>query len=232
MAKPEEHVYDPVNERVVIAAAIADTDTRTRLVRNIAADEFLVPQHAAIWRALRVCVDRKLRYDPEVMRRLVVDEMASFDPEYLEPMEQDSELPINLDWHVETLRWDACKARILQGPLPELLKDLKDPKASPEICSTNARALLRSIEGGHGRKYIRRGEELNREYKAEIAATTAPWTSWKATSRNRVATSSSWTCGNAASPTSASTPQLRRCTANRRCARSTGSPGLSCSRCV
>lgn len=165
-----ELVYDPINERIVIAAAIADEAKRAVLVRSISADEMLVKENAAVWRAMRTLVDQKLTYDPEVMRRLVRDEIEDFDELYLDGLETGASVPTNLEWHVSTLRWDATRARVLRGPIPELLRDIRDPKASPEQVSAIARAVLRSVEGGHGRKYIRRPDELKRSYKAELAS--------------------------------------------------------------
>lgn len=166
----EEHVYDAVNERIVLAAAMADDEKRAVLVRTISADEMLVPEHSAMWRAMRVMVERKLSYDSDVFRRLARDEKPDLDERYIDGLEKDAHLPANLDWHVGTLRWDATRARVLSGAMPELLAALKDPQAKPEAVASSARALLRAVEGGHGRKYIRRTDELRRTYKADIAA--------------------------------------------------------------
>lgn len=163
-------VYDSVNERIVLAAAMADPEKRAVLVRTVSPDEMLVPEHSAMWRAMRVMVDRKLVYDPDVFRRLARDEKHDIDEAYIVGLEADAGVPENLDWHVGTLRWDATRARVLTGVLPELVTALKDPQASPESIAATARALMRSVEGGHGRKYIRRPEEVQRSYRAEIAA--------------------------------------------------------------
>lgn len=165
-----ELVYDPVNERIIIGAAIADEAKRTVLVRSISADELLVKENAAIWRALRTLVDQKLAYDPEVMRRLVRDELEDFDERYLDGLEVGASVPQNLEWHTATLRWDATRARVLRGPVPELLREIRNPKAKPEDVAAIARSVLRGVEGGHGRKYIRRPDELKRSYGAELAA--------------------------------------------------------------
>lgn len=168
----EQLIYDPRNERVVIGAAIADAEKRKSLSRAIAADEFLVPNHAGIWRAMRVLVDQNLTYDGELFRRLVADEGLTIDDAYLTGLEAEACVPDNLDWHLTTLRWDATKARVMQGALPELLKSLKDTKASADLVATNARAVLRSLEGGQGRKYMRRKIELRDQYYADVQART------------------------------------------------------------
>jgi replicative DNA helicase len=169
----EEVVYDATNERVVIAAQMASREKRKVLVRSVSDEEMLVPEHAAMQRALRTLEDQQLEYDPQVFRRLVADEGVPVDEGYIASLEARASVPENLDWHVGTLRWDATRARVLRGPTPELLKLLKDPKASPDVVAAAARAVLRAVEGGGGRRFMRRPDELNRSYKAEVAARVA-----------------------------------------------------------
>lgn len=161
-------VYDAANEILVLQAAKADAAARRKLVHLLAPDEFLVPIHAPIWKAFRVMSDKGLEYSDDTIRRLVLDEggdeeAATYVTELL------AELPENLDWHVETMGWDATRARVLKGPVPDLFAALKDPKATVSDVTTSARAVGRALEGG-GRRFMRRPEELYRSYRAEIAA--------------------------------------------------------------
>lgn len=175
----EEFVYDPKNERTVICAALAaDVEKRRVLIRSISADEMLVPGHSAIWRALRVMVDRGLSFDSDVFHRLVADEGTPIADDYLVGLEEEATIPANLDWHVATLRWDATKARVLSGALPDLVREMKDAKSSPETVASAARAVLRSLEGGAGRRHIRRKDELKRSYVAEVQARHAVGNFW------------------------------------------------------
>lgn len=167
-AKRDEIVYDPTNERVVCSVAVnADAKRRGVLVRTISDEEFLVPENAAIWRALRALVDRNLEYDPEVFRRLLADEGTPVPEDYLTAIEA-MPAPANVQWHVETLRWDATRARCVRGSLRELVQSMRDPKASPDVVSAHARAVLRVVEGGGGRRYMRRGDELAHTYKTDV----------------------------------------------------------------
>lgn len=167
--KAPEIIYDSTNERMIICAQIADAAIRKKLVRSISPDELLVPEHVAMHRALRIMEEHKLDYDGETFRRLIADEGVPVDDSYLEAIERDAVVPPNLDWRVETLRWDATRARLVRGPVPELIKAIRDPKASAETLQATARAILRGLEGGSsGRRYVRRTEELKRSYKADI----------------------------------------------------------------
>ncbi len=161
-------IYDAANEILVLQAAKADAAMCRKLVHLLAPDEFLVPSHPVIWKAFRVMSDKGLEYSDDTIRRLVLDEggdeeTATYVTELL------SEIPSNLDWHIETMGWDATRARVLKGPVPDLFALLKDPKATVSDVTTSARALGRALEGG-GRRFMRRPEELYRNYRAEIAA--------------------------------------------------------------
>lgn len=173
-AQRDEIVYDSTNERVVLCAQIADRATRTLLVRTIAPDELLVPEHVVMQRALRLMVEQGLEYDPALFRRLIADEGTPVDDGYIASVEADAQLPPNLEWHVTTLRWDATRARIVRGPVPELVKVLKDPKAGPDALASAARAVLRAVEGGaQGRRFMHRRDELKRTARAEMSARVA-----------------------------------------------------------
>lgn len=161
-------IYDAANEILVLQAAIADAEIRRKLVHRLSPDEFLVPVHAPIWKALRVLSDKALDYSEDTIRRLVLDEGADEEAAtYIAELVPG--VPPNLDWHLETMAWDATRARVLKGPVPELLSVLKDPKATPGDVTSAARAIGKALEGG-GRRFMRRPEELYRNYRAEIAA--------------------------------------------------------------
>jgi replicative DNA helicase len=68
------------------------------------------------------------------------------------------------------LKWDSTRARVLQGAFPELLRALKDPKATVDTVSACALAVTRAVQEGGGRKHMRRKDELAREYWADFEA--------------------------------------------------------------
>lgn len=176
--KKAEIVYDPTNERIVIGAALADRKERDRLTRQIAADELLVPEHSACWRALRTMTDKALEYEFEIFARLATDEMPTIAISYLEGLDAAKNVPANLGWYVSTLRWDATRARVVGGPIPELVREISDPKSSPDAVASAARSVLRAVEGGAGRSYICRPDELQRSYLAEVTARKASGNFW------------------------------------------------------
>lgn len=163
-----EFIYDAANEIIVIGAAITGVELRRRLVHQLSADEFLVPVHGPIWRALRKMSDAGLEYTSEVARRCVLDEGGDEEAvQYLASIE--AAVPENLDYHLTTLQWDAMRARSLKGAVPALLQALQDPKASPGEVITAARSVSRGLEGG-ARRFIHKPSELFKIYRAEIAS--------------------------------------------------------------
>lgn len=171
-AQREEFVYDSTNERLIIEAAIgADKKARGVLVRTVSPDEMLLPDHSLMWRALRVMVDQNLDYDPQVMRQLIKDEGGHVELEYVTGIEEGAVVPANLEYHLSRLKVDSTRARILDGAVPVLLRDLKNPKASVNDMRASAMAVLRALDGAEtGRRFMHRPAEMAREYKAELAA--------------------------------------------------------------
>lgn len=172
-ATAKEHVYDAANEVLVLRAAVAlATDDKQRfraLVHAIGAEEFLVAVHCSFWRCLRQIADAGLEYSPETLRQLVSGEASPPTEEYLVEVETTAYVAPNLDWHLQTLRWDATRARVVQGSLPELVRDLSDPRVTVERAVSSARSVMRALEGGAGRRFIHRREELAGVYRRELA---------------------------------------------------------------
>lgn len=161
-------LYDAANEILVIEAAKADAKTRRELVHRLAADEFLVDQHRPVWAALRVMSDEGLEYTDEAMRRLVLAAGGSEEVvQYAAGLR--SAVPQNLKWHLETLAWDATRARVLKSTVPELLKILRDPQATAEAVVSAARSVNRGLDGP-GRRHMHTAADLYRSYRAEVTA--------------------------------------------------------------
>lgn len=160
--------YDAANEIMLIAAAIADKQKRLELTHKISSDEFLVPAHRPIWRALRSMSDAQLDYSSEVAKQFVRREGGADDAiDHL--MNIDPAVPENLSWHVDTMKWDATRARVLKTTVPALIDSIKDPKAGAGDVVSSARAVIRALED-QSRSFMRRPNELYRIYRAELAS--------------------------------------------------------------
>jgi replicative DNA helicase len=152
---------DPINEQVILAAMIADGETRQRLSKTWAPEAFYADEHRAIFTGLVELSRRKLEYDPATLMRLVPD----VDIRILETLASSRpDLPDNLDFHVETLTWDAQRARVTRGPLASLLEAVQNPKESPDRVKAFARAVGDSFEGAGGTgRFLRDPKEVVRQ---------------------------------------------------------------------
>lgn len=167
---PRERVVrvevDPVNEQVVIAAALVDEAARKGLLRRLTPDHFQITQHRAIWAALQEMDRRRLSYDPATIHRLAGDK---FELEYLANlMEGRPEAPPNLQWHVDTLNWDRARANAVTGPLTSLLDAVKDPRSAPERVKALARSVSEAFAEHVGASQLLAPDELVRQQMIEI----------------------------------------------------------------
>jgi len=165
----DDFVYDVTNEMLVIGAAIADSDIRKRLVRQLSSDEFFDPKHPPIFSALRDMVDRALEYEYETALRLLQNETDDDAvAERLKKIEENAKVPDNLEWIVNTFKWDAQRAMAYQNLVPKLIKTLKDPKAESTDVQSVTKSILRATESTNGVKHLYKDTELQRNYKNEI----------------------------------------------------------------
>lgn len=151
---------DPVNEQVVLAAMMVDTETCDRLLPLFPADAFYANEHRAVREALAEMRRRKLTFDPATVARLAPD----VDIRILEQLPQARpDVPDNIDFHVDTLLWDARRAQATRGPISSLLDAIQDPKESPERVRAIARQVGQAFDGNYGRaRYLRDPKEIVR----------------------------------------------------------------------
>lgn len=158
--------HDPVNEQVVIAAAIVGPKERAKLVRAFLPEHFFGAGHATLWRGIVELERRGLSYDPAAMKR-VTDGEANTD--YLDAVVQ--QWPVvapNLAFHVECMHWDKRRVEAARGPITNLLEALQDPTSDPEQVRRLARMVGNSFDGGGSLRYLRDPEAVLAEMEREI----------------------------------------------------------------
>jgi replicative DNA helicase len=159
--------YDPVNEQVVLAAAIADDVTRTKLTSALMPDHFQDKRHRAAWAALKELVRRGMSFDVATLQKLGKD----VDATYLTMLaETRPDVPTNLSFHLEMLLWDHARIETVRGPLASLLQDLRDPQADPERVKSVARQVQESLATYREHTFLRDPETLIAERITEIRA--------------------------------------------------------------
>lgn len=151
--------FDVVNEQCIIAAACVDDAARRRLVQLIPQpDAFLATENRAAWAALLELERRGLGFDPAVIQQIAGD---TVDVAYLTMLaEQRPEVPPNLDFHVDQLHWDRCRATATSGPIAALVDSVRDPRESPDRVRALARQVSVAFEGHGTRAYLADGGAL------------------------------------------------------------------------
>jgi len=162
--------HDPVNEQVLIAAAIVSPSTRAKLVTALPADGFFAKGHAAIWQSLCEIERRKLHYDPATVRQLSGGEV---DTDYVDALITNRPaLPPNLAHHVECFLWDRQRIGAIKGgPVSSLLEALQDPTTEPERVRALGNAIGEYFKGGTSQlKYLRDSAQVHAESMRRIRA--------------------------------------------------------------
>jgi replicative DNA helicase len=160
--------HDVVNEQVVIAAAMANDALRDKLVGQLQTDTFLVPLHRTIWTAFHEMSRKKLAYDPATLQQLLG---TGFDMSFLVQL-QDArpDVPENIAYHTECMKWDHARFKSLVGPVAQLLEGLKNNQTDPARIRGLAKQVAGSFDGYADRQFLRNGEELVREQMLDLRA--------------------------------------------------------------
>lgn len=159
---------DPVNEQVVLAAAIVDAKTRAKLLPLLPrATVFQSPEHRALWGGVLDLVRRNLHFDLATLQQVGVDESVVRYAAQLAELRPD--VPVNLDHHVRALFWDDRRARATTGPVAALLDALKNPREDPSRVVALAQSVGEFFKGGaSGAQWLEDPEELVERQAAEI----------------------------------------------------------------
>jgi replicative DNA helicase len=159
---------DVLGESIVVAAAMADPEARSQLVRRLKPDRFQHPSHRAAWEALCEVERRKLEWDLETVARLFGDKV---DTRYLAELSASRPgPPPNLEHHVEGVLWDSARAEATRGPLNALLGALKDRHTPPERVKALGRQVAESLNEHRDRRYLRDSSAVVAEMLDELEA--------------------------------------------------------------
>lgn len=149
---------DPLNEQTILAAELADAGVRRRGIKLFPAEAFYAEPHRAIQAGLIELDKRGLAYDPATLARIapevdirIVETLAAGRPD----------VPPNLDFHFEMLRWDWQRAQAARGPTNAYLEALQNPKETPDRVRALARLVAQSFEGSSsGARFLRDSKEI------------------------------------------------------------------------
>src|SRR5262249_35647139 len=147
--------HDPVNEQVILAAAITDPEWRAGLCARLRPDHFIAPAHHDLWSAIREAERRHLACDPATILPLARASGSEADPsdvaDHAAPHPASSP---NVVFHLECLLWDHARVLAASGRVAELLHALRDQKASPDRVRGLARAVGTSLDDSRDRAFL------------------------------------------------------------------------------
>lgn len=160
--------HDPINEVVVIAAAIVDPGGAGATLDSVTADHFFGQGHAIAWATLQNMRRKGLSYDPATLHDL---SGGAVDTAAIESyIAQRPKAPPNLKHHIERLRWDRARVDLVNGPLSALLDGLKDPAADPDRVVALARQVPDALSGASDLRYLRATQALVAEQSVDLTA--------------------------------------------------------------
>lgn len=145
--------HDPLNEQIVIGAALASDKTRAKLVSRIRPDHFYGDGHPQLWAAVMEMQRRGLKYSAATVAQLSNGTVSAT---YVQQIEAAyPSVPPNLLHHVTALQWDVTRVTAVRGPISTLLKALKDPATPPDKLRALARQVSTSFDSVGDRRHLR-----------------------------------------------------------------------------
>jgi len=166
-ARPISVPHDPVSEAVVIAACAHDRKIRKTHLRILRVDHFLVREHAEIWTAFGELEKQGLEYDVEAIERFSSAKAAQTIQEITEAR---TDVPPNLEWHVQNVIWDKIRADAIKGPIASFFEAVRDPTADQDRVRMFARQVSTAFEGGNDRRFLLDGKEMVRQNMRDLDA--------------------------------------------------------------
>lgn len=160
-------VFDVMNEMAVLGAALSDPNVRKHVVRRLAPDMFLASQHEALALALRECENRGMEPTPQALASCGAADRWGGD-DYVRIIREAAAPRANLRHHVEVLRWDATRSRLLKGAHATLTERLLDAHVAPDDVKAAARAVLKGLDDFGTRRFLHDPDALAREWLADF----------------------------------------------------------------
>lgn len=138
--------FDTVNEQVVLAVALMHPTIRHGLVRRFRDSvPFVERTHVALWEVVVAMAGDNLEFDPATVQSYGDDELADYAAQ-LVSLRPD--VPPNLEHHIRALEWSMQRYQAVNGPLAELILQLRDPHTPKEAVVESARRLSTAFTNG------------------------------------------------------------------------------------
>jgi len=141
---------------------------RSRLVKELSAREFYVSEHKQLFSGMTEMERARLDYTPPTLMTFMPDTNWG-GTDYLEKLEslgQDK----NIEHHINAMRWDIARVEAFEIHIPELITDLKDPRASADEVIQTSKRLYEHLKASQSESAVISGESLRVRHSASIIA--------------------------------------------------------------
>ena len=164
----EKLKYSPRHEQIVLGTMLKDRSVRRRLSTSLSASEFHVTRHKVIFSGLVSLVQGNLDYTPATLTTLL-PESDWGGKEYLDKLEKMGNSK-NIDHHVIEMRWDIARIQAFEDLVPELVAELKDPRADKDDVLKLSSSIQNKLANSRIELVYEGGEGLSSQYAASLLA--------------------------------------------------------------
>lgn len=166
MARAEDNVvdipHDLVNEQIMIAAVLVDEKLRGRLTVSISPDLFVDGDHGLIWSAIRKMKSKGVEFSIPTLHSMLEGRVKV---EYLHGLVRSyPKPPVTIEHHIENLKWDHVRAQAIQGPLGDLIRELRNPSTAPTKIRALAKKATKAFDVRTDRQFMMNPSRLADEH--------------------------------------------------------------------
>jgi len=117
------------NEQVILASLMKSGKLRKKYINQLEEKDFIANRHKIILRGLKLMYKRKYAYNEDTLNQLIFNEDFG-GIKYLREIEELFEKNINLEFHINVLKEDKIKYKLLRNELKKLNQGILNPQVS------------------------------------------------------------------------------------------------------
>lgn len=159
----------PLHEQVVLGSMIRNKETRISLCSHLHVEDFYASKHQTIFGALCELTSLKLDYVPATLKSFLPNEEDWGGVEYLDKL-AGMESPENIEFHIQSMRWDVARSKIISEDIGEMEAVLRDPRTGPSDVGKIAQQIQRKVDAVDNRKPVFDGPAAKAMYQAKLCS--------------------------------------------------------------
>ena len=157
------------HEQIILGTMLSVKEVRERLVKSLHPDDFIAPNHRAIFAELQELESRRLDYIPATLKTFLPPGDDWGGVEYLNKIETNCNEK-NLDYHIERARWDRVRSGVMRDGIAEFESALKDPQLEVDEALSILNRIHDSISQVRDQRSVMSGATIVAKYMANLYA--------------------------------------------------------------